>query len=87
MCKGVLTKALGTTRRVDPTVKIFDASPGDLFLLCSDGLSDMLGQEEIEAILRKSATVGERVRMLISSAKQKGGGDNVTVVLVQVDDV
>lgn len=82
--KGVLTRAVGTTPRVEPTLKIMEAHPKDLFLICSDGLSDMLEHEEIEKILRLPLTVGERVRTLISAAKENGGGDNVTVVLVEV---
>lgn len=84
--KGVLTRALGTTPRVEATIKIMDVFPKDLFLICSDGLSDMLEHDEIEKILRLPLTVGERVRTLISAAKENGGGDNVTVVLVDVID-
>jgi PPM family protein phosphatase len=80
--KGVLTRALGTTPKVEPTIKLLEVHPNDLFLLCSDGLSDMLEHEEIEKILRMPLTIGERVRTLISTAKANGGGDNVTVVLV-----
>jgi protein phosphatase len=82
--KGVLTRALGTTPRVEATIQIMDVSPKDLFLICSDGLSDMLEQDEIEKILCMPLTVGERVRTLISAAKENGGADNVTVVLVEV---
>jgi protein phosphatase len=82
--KGVLTRAVGTMPRVEPTIKIMETAPKDLFLMCSDGLSDMLEHEVIEKIMRLPLTVGERVRTLISAAKENGGGDNVTVVLVDV---
>jgi len=84
MCKGVLTRALGTTAEVEPTIRLLKICPDDLFLLCSDGLSDMLSQDEIEGVVTQSATIGQRVRMLVSEAKKKGGGDNITVVLVEV---
>ena len=84
MCKGVLTRALGTMPEVEPTIRVFKVCPDDLFLLCSDGLSDMLSQGEIEKIVTQSMTIGQRVRMLVSEAKKKGGGDNITVVLVGV---
>lgn len=82
--KGVLTRALGTMPKVEPTVRLLTVQPKDLFLLCSDGLSDMVSHAEIEAILRQQLTIGERVRMLVSTAKNNGGGDNITVVLVEV---
>lgn len=82
--KGVLTRALGTTPKVEATIKIIDVTAKDLFLICSDGLSDMLEHDEIERILRLPLTVGERVRTLISTAKENGGIDNITVVLVDV---
>jgi len=83
-CKGVLTRAMGTTSEIEPTIRLLKVRSQDLFLLCSDGLSDMLSHEEIEAVLKQPMTIGQRVRMLVSQAKKKGGGDNVTVVLVEV---
>ena len=82
--KGVLTRAVGTTPKVEATILILETKPKDLFLLCSDGLSDMLEHDDIEKIMRLPLTVGERVRTLISAAKENGGGDNVTVILVDV---
>ena len=79
----MLTKALGTMPDIDPTIQILPIEAHDLFLLCTDGLSDMLSNDEIESILNRDMTIGERVRMLIAAAKQKGGGDNVSVMLVE----
>jgi PPM family protein phosphatase len=84
--KGVLTKALGTTPFVEPTITVIEGRHKDLYLLCSDGLSDMLDHGQIEKILRLPLTVGERVRTLISTAKENGGVDNITVVLVEVGE-
>jgi len=84
LCKGVLTRALGTTSDVEPTIRLIKVCPQDLFLLCSDGLSDMLSHQEIEKVVTQPMTIGQRVRMLVSEAKKKGGGDNITVVLVEV---
>jgi protein phosphatase len=82
--KGILTKALGTMPSIDPTIQILPVQSHDTFLLCTDGLSDMLSHDEIESVLNRPMTIGERVRMLIAQAKQKGGADNITVVLVEV---
>lgn len=84
--KGILTRALGTMPQVEPTIRIMPLQANDLFLLSTDGLSDMLSHEEIESILNRPMTIGERVRMLVASAKQKGGGDNITVLLVEVSN-
>jgi len=57
--------------------------PGDIILLCSDGLSDMIGSGEITSILSKPATLTERTKQLIGAANEAGGNDNITAVLVE----
>jgi serine/threonine protein phosphatase PrpC len=59
--------------------------PGDLLLLCSDGLSDMVNSTEIASILNGPGSLKEKTRLLIDMANEKGGRDNVTAVLVQND--
>ncbi len=56
----------------------------DIFLLCSDGLTDMLDNSEIENILRQNSSVKFKAKKLVDAANQKGGKDNVTVVLAKV---
>jgi protein phosphatase len=84
MAKGVLTRAIGTMPKVEPTIRLFPVQANDVFLLCTDGLSDMMTNAEIESILNRPMTIGERVRMLVAFAKHKGGGDNITVILIEV---
>ena len=84
--KGVLTRAVGTNSFVQPTICPLDVLPKDVFLLCSDGLSDMVSAEEMEQVLSRRMTVGERVRSLLSLARTNGGGDNATVIVVEVLD-
>jgi protein phosphatase len=84
MTKGVLTRALGTMPTVDATIRLIPVQAHDVFLLCTDGLSDMVPHAQIESILNRPMTIGERVRMLVACAKQKGGGDNITVILIEV---
>lgn len=81
--RNIITQAIGTAF-VKPTVNKTIAMVDDLYLLCSDGLSDLLSNDEIEQVLVLPLTVEEKVRTLISLAKRKGGHDNVTAVLVQV---
>jgi len=84
--KNIITKAIGTEADVEAPVHVSFLEKGDIFLLCTDGLSDMLPKGEIEEILKQPYTVEEKVRALIHAAKQKGGLDNITTVLMEVVD-
>jgi protein phosphatase len=58
--------------------------PGDLFLLCSDGLTDMIADETIEQVLALDGDLGLKTEHLVDLAKKAGGKDNITVVLTQI---
>lgn len=83
--RSVITRALGSDPNL--TVDTFEVTgnPGDMLLLCSDGLSGMLTDPEIERILRTSSDPDEAVRRLVDSANAAGGHDNVTAVVVRLD--
>lgn len=81
-CHHVLTKAVGTQRCVEPTIVSYPIVDGDLYLLCSDGLTDMMNEDEIKSALLLPLTIEQRVRTLVAEAKKRGGHDNVTVILV-----
>lgn len=81
-CHHVLTKAVGTQKSVEPTIVSYPIMDGDLYMLCSDGLTDMLTEEEIKSVLLSPLTIEQRVRTLVAEAKKRGGHDNVTVILV-----
>jgi protein phosphatase len=81
-----LTQAIGSGDPPSPDFTIVDLSPGDLLLICSDGLTDMLTDPEIEAILvRKDASLDLRVTELIDAANRRGGRDNISVILAKSD--
>lgn len=61
-------------------------SPGDTFLLCSDGLTDMLETAAIRRILQGSGTAGEAARQLLSEALSAGGKDNITAIVIKVEE-
>lgn len=82
--KNIITKAIGTEPFVEPTIEITKVKEHDLYLLCSDGLSDLVSSDEINNVLKACLTVEEKVRSLISSAKRKGGHDNITAVCIDV---
>jgi protein phosphatase len=81
--KNVITRAIGTARKANPEIAVASYEPGDLFFLCSDGLSDVLTENEIEKILSRSETLELAAQRLIEKAKIKGSHDNITVLLVQ----
>ncbi len=81
--RNVLTRALGTgpVLEVDRySVKIY---PGDMILLCTDGLTGYLRQEEINAAVRNAPSLDTAVLTLLDQALQRGGADNITAVLVE----
>lgn len=84
--KNIITKAIGNEKEVEPTLDMTAIDPDDLFLICSDGLTDMVSKEEIQDILRSAPSIEEGGRALINAALQNGGIDNVTVILVKVEN-
>jgi PPM family protein phosphatase len=83
--RSAITRALGTEPAVEADVFTIDAVPGDLFLLCSDGLSDMLSEDRISAAIEQAG--GDPVtagKALVAAANHQGGEDNITVVLFEV---
>jgi len=84
--KNVVTRALGGGSTVAPDLKELTFSPLDRFLFCSDGLTTMLGDEEIAEAAAGEDDPQALCRHLVDMANEKGGGDNITVVVVQVPD-
>jgi protein phosphatase len=81
----VVTRALGTAEVVEVDILEQEAERDDLFLLCSDGLSDMLSDEMIEQILSEAdMTLDDKAQGLVARANQNGGKDNVSVILIRV---
>jgi serine/threonine protein phosphatase PrpC len=82
----VITQALGIDREAAPDLLEHPVMPGDTFLLCSDGLTEMVGDRDIGTILAGSAP-RDAARKLIDAANEQGGVDNITAVVVQVLEV
>jgi protein phosphatase len=79
-----ITRALGLQERIAPTTRNEAARPGDLMLLCSDGLTDAVADAEIAGMLVEAGgDLAATVDRLIGRANERGGPDNVTVVLVR----
>lgn len=83
--KNVITRALGTQAQVTPDVFKMEAEAGDLFLLCSDGLTRELSDQMIEALLSRELPLDELSARLVEEAKKAGGHDNITCLLVRAE--
>ena len=83
--KNVVTRALGGESEVVVDVREVEVMAGDVYILCSDGLTTMLADDEIQRRLLESLPIEEICRNLVRDANAKGGLDNITVVLVHVD--
>jgi protein phosphatase len=84
--RSVITRALGTDPDVDVDVFSIEGRPGDVFLLCSDGLSTMVDSGRISEIVeRNRADLASATRALINAANDSGGEDNITAVLFELD--
>ena len=82
-----LTQHLGilpTEMIIEPHTDSIDIETGDIFLLCSDGLTEMLDTAEIKAILEASITIEKKAKSLFNAAMRYGGKDNTTLILVHV---
>ena len=83
--KNLVTKALGIDPTVEPELHVYETEPEDLFLLCSDGLNDMVDDEEIRlTLLTLRSNPSLTVQQLVQAANDNGGRDNVSTILVRV---
>jgi protein phosphatase len=83
--RNVITRALGTQSSITPDVFELEAEPGDLYLLCSDGLPREISDETIESILKMELSLEKLCANLVNAAKKAGGNDNITCVLVRAE--
>ena len=82
-----LTRALGVEPKIDIDVLSLDVHSGDRILLCSDGLSNELSSEELASIASSPKNLDDAVTELVAAAKRAGGRDNISVVLLEFDEV
>ena len=83
--RNVITRALGTQKSVSPDIFELEAEPGDLFLLCSDGLTRELSDSLMESLLLVGSPLDELCARLVDAANQAGGHDNITCLLVRAE--
>lgn len=81
--KNILTRALGTERHIEVEIDYLTWETGDLLLLCSDGLSDKLGPDDLGKILAADKTIADKADEMVQQANTRGGEDNITVLILE----
>lgn len=81
--KNIITRAIGAEDYIDIDFFQVSLSKGDIVLMCSDGLTNMLEDEEIRMILNGQRDIVEKAEQLVKAANNNGGKDNITVVLIE----
>ncbi len=82
--KNIITRSLGTEYSIQSDAKQLIANEGDLLLICSDGLTNMLEDEEILNIVNNIGNIDRSCIELINEAKNRGGNDNITAIVIQI---
>src|SRR3954454_15244744 len=85
--RSVITRALGPEADVEVDVEVFGARDGDVYLLCSDGLTSMIHEPGVRPVLERSNGLEDTGRNLIAAANDAGGRDNITVILFRLEEV
>lgn len=84
--RSIITRALGPEAEVEVDTRTYRARPGDIVLLCSDGLTSMLPEPAVGDVLRSAADLEAAATELIDAANAAGGRDNITVVLFRLEE-
>jgi len=84
--KNVITRACGLSEEVEVAAHFEEVEEGDVYLFCTDGLTDMVATERIEELLEQKADLEDLCRQLVEEANENGGEDNITLVLARADE-
>jgi PPM family protein phosphatase len=84
--RSIITRALGPEREVEVDTHTHPARDGDVYLLCSDGLTGMISDDELATLVRAAPSLESAAEALVRAANQSGGKDNITVVLFRLED-
>lgn len=80
--KNIITRAVGAKNEIQADIYVVELKPGDLLLMCSDGLSNMLEDEEMRMIIKRQRDIVEMAEELVKAANENGGKDNISVILI-----
>ncbi len=84
--KNIITRAVGAGETVEADYFAVDLEEGDVVLMCTDGLTNMLEDEEIRMIMSGARDIVEKAQSLVDAANANGGKDNISVVLIELED-
>jgi len=85
--RSIITRALGPEPDIDIDLHTHRVHAGDVLLLCSDGLTGMIGEDDVASLLGGASSLRDAGRALVDAANEAGGRDNITVVLFRLEDV
>lgn len=83
--RNIIVRALGTSANTEPDVAVHTVAAGDLYLLCTDGLTGLIEDQELAGMLAADGDLDPAARQLIALANERGGNDNITVILTRFD--
>ncbi len=83
--RNILTRAVGTSPTVGVDVDVEPVKKGDIVILCTDGLSNLVDLDEMKKVATDGESLGEKAQQMIERALARGGDDNITVILYQVE--
>lgn len=81
--KNIITRAIGARNYIEPDFFNVELQAGDIVLLCSDGLTNMVDDEVIHQILTEDGSIRDRAEKLVETANQNGGKDNISVIVIE----
>ena len=84
--RSIITRALGPEPDVEVDTYTLAGREGDVFLICSDGLTSMISDDEVTSILRSAEALDDAAEALVRAANQSGGKDNITVILFRLGE-
>lgn len=88
--KNIITRTLGISPDADIDINLYQLESSDQLLLCTDGLSNMVSNQQLDDVLKSDQTLAEKCQQLIKMANETGGPDNITVLIAdnaqEVDD-
>ena len=83
--KNIITRALGIEEEVRADYFEISVETSDIVLMCTDGLTNMIEDDDIEYIVKHSSSIEKAVNSLVAKANENGGYDNITVILAEID--
>lgn len=82
--RNVITRAIGIKDTVETDMSVLDVEKGDLLLLCTDGLSNMIAEDDLAQMLGEKISIRKKAERLVETANLRGGYDNISLILIEI---